>query len=154
MDTRSDTTGYRRPERVQRHGGFVGPIIMIGLGVIFLLDNLHWLWWFRFDVMWPALLILIGLLLIGVFWVTQHHEHTPAIALVGILVALVMMLVARYLVLTRGIQYPPRPMSAVSSTQRIVDQTRKGIRRAARSVIAPSRGEMTIDVPSRSSAGS
>jgi phage shock protein C len=37
---------------------------LIGLGVIFLLENLHWLWWFRMDVLWPALLILAGLLLI------------------------------------------------------------------------------------------
>ena len=39
-------------------------VALIGLGVIFLLENLHWLWWFRFDVLWPALLILAGLLLI------------------------------------------------------------------------------------------
>jgi phage shock protein C len=39
-------------------------VALIGLGVIFLLENLHWLWWFRFDVLWPALLILVGLLLI------------------------------------------------------------------------------------------
>jgi phage shock protein C len=38
-------------------------VALIGLGVIFLLENLHWLWWFRFDVLWPALLILVGLLL-------------------------------------------------------------------------------------------
>jgi phage shock protein C len=39
-------------------------VALIGLGVIFLLENLHWLWWFRFDVLWPVMLILVGLLLI------------------------------------------------------------------------------------------
>jgi phage shock protein C len=39
-------------------------VALIGLGVIFLLENLHWLWWFRSDLLWPVLLILAGLLLI------------------------------------------------------------------------------------------
>lgn len=39
-------------------------VALIGLGVVFLLENLHWLWWFRFDVLWPGLLILAGLMLI------------------------------------------------------------------------------------------
>jgi phage shock protein C len=39
-------------------------VALIGLGIVFLLENLHWLWWFRSDVLWPVLLILAGLLLI------------------------------------------------------------------------------------------
>ncbi len=39
-------------------------VALIGLGVIFLLENLHWFWWFRSDVLWPVFLILAGLLLI------------------------------------------------------------------------------------------
>lgn len=39
-------------------------VALIGLGVIFLLENLYWFWWFRSDVLWPVFLILAGLLLI------------------------------------------------------------------------------------------
>jgi phage shock protein PspC (stress-responsive transcriptional regulator) len=39
-------------------------IILIAIGLFFLFD--HFFWWFRFRLLWPALLILIGIaLLIG-----------------------------------------------------------------------------------------
>ncbi len=39
---------------------------LVGLGFVLILENLHipWLWWFRFDVLWPALLILVGLAMV------------------------------------------------------------------------------------------
>ena len=51
-------------ERPPRQRGLVGPIILIGLGVIFLLNNLGLLGWGIWDVffrLWPVLLIAIGL---------------------------------------------------------------------------------------------
>ena len=47
-----------------RRGGLVGPVILIGLGVVFLLNNLGILSWSMWDVifrLWPLLLIAAGL---------------------------------------------------------------------------------------------
>ena len=52
------------PERPVRHGGLVGPAILIGLGVVFLLNNLGMLDWGIWNILlrlWPLLLIAIGL---------------------------------------------------------------------------------------------
>jgi len=54
-------------EERRRRGGIVGPVILIGLGVIFLLSNLGWL-----DVnlsstltrLWPVLLVVAGVALL------------------------------------------------------------------------------------------
>ena len=55
--------------RDRRRGGLVGPVILIGLGVVFLLNNLGLLAWSVWDVLfrlWPILLIAVGLdVLIG-----------------------------------------------------------------------------------------
>lgn len=48
-------------QRPPRRGGLVGPVMLIGLGIVFLLNNLGLLSW---DV-WPALLRLWPILLIG-----------------------------------------------------------------------------------------
>ena len=52
-----------------RRGGLVGPAILIGLGVVFLLNNIGWLGWDIWETLlrlWPLLLIAAGLdLLIG-----------------------------------------------------------------------------------------
>jgi hypothetical protein len=48
----------------RRHGGFVWPLILIGAGVILLLNNMNLLSWTVWDAlwrMWPVLLIAIGL---------------------------------------------------------------------------------------------
>lgn len=41
-------------------------LALVGLGVVLTLENLHipWLWWFKFDVLWPMLLILVGIALV------------------------------------------------------------------------------------------
>jgi hypothetical protein len=56
-------------DRRERHGSVVGPVIIISLGVIFLLNNLGYLDWGIWQTLlrlWPALLIGAGLdLLIG-----------------------------------------------------------------------------------------
>jgi hypothetical protein len=47
-----------------RRGGLVGPVVLIGLGVVFLLNNLGILSWSMWDVifrLWPVLLIAAGL---------------------------------------------------------------------------------------------
>jgi Cell wall-active antibiotics response 4TMS YvqF/Domain of unknown function (DUF5668) len=58
-----------RPERPPRHGGLVGPAVLVALGVVFLLNNLGYLGWGVWETLlrlWPVLLIAIGLdLLIG-----------------------------------------------------------------------------------------
>jgi hypothetical protein len=51
-------------KRDVRRGGLVGPVILIGLGVVFLLNNLGILSWSMWDVifrLWPVLLIAAGL---------------------------------------------------------------------------------------------
>ena len=56
-------------ERQPRRGGLVGPLLLIGLGATFLLNNLgmlEWGVWLTLLQLWPVLLIAIGLeLLIG-----------------------------------------------------------------------------------------
>jgi hypothetical protein len=56
-------------ERRERRGSLVGPIILIGLGLVFLFNNLGMVNWDVWDIIarfWPILLIAIGLdILIG-----------------------------------------------------------------------------------------
>jgi hypothetical protein len=56
-------------ERRERRGSLVGPLILIGLGLVFLLNNLGMVSWDVWDIIarfWPILLIAIGLdILIG-----------------------------------------------------------------------------------------
>ncbi len=56
-------------EEPKRRGSLVGPVILIGLGIVFLLNNLGVLSWSVWDVilgLWPVLLIAAGLdLLLG-----------------------------------------------------------------------------------------
>ena len=53
----------------RRRGGLIGPLILIGLGVVFLLNNLGILTWSVWEVifrLWPILLVAVGLdLLLG-----------------------------------------------------------------------------------------
>jgi phage shock protein PspC (stress-responsive transcriptional regulator) len=52
-----------------RAGVFIG-VALIGLGIVFLLQNLElpWLNWLDFDVIWPSLLILGGIALLTRHW--------------------------------------------------------------------------------------
>lgn len=45
-------------------GGIVVGVVLIALGAWFLLQNLGWLWWWRWDLFWPAVFILLGLALL------------------------------------------------------------------------------------------
>jgi hypothetical protein len=63
-----ESSGEDRP-RWRRRRGLVGPVLLIALGVVFLLNNtgaLEWdIWWTLFSI-WPVLLIAAGIdLLIG-----------------------------------------------------------------------------------------
>jgi Domain of unknown function (DUF5668) len=46
-----------------RAHGFMGPAVLITLGVLFLLAQVSNTYWLNFDRTWPALLIVIGLVL-------------------------------------------------------------------------------------------
>ena len=46
-----------------RAHGFMGPAILITLGVLFLLDQVTHIYWMEFGRTWPALLIVIGLVM-------------------------------------------------------------------------------------------
>lgn len=53
---------YRdRPPRRRGGAGFVIGIILVILGVIFLLNNFSLLWWLNIGMLWPLILIAIGL---------------------------------------------------------------------------------------------
>ena len=45
-----------------RTHGFTGPVVIITLGVLFLLQQMGTAYWMRFHYTWPALLIVIGLI--------------------------------------------------------------------------------------------
>jgi len=46
-----------------RAHGYMGPAVLITLGVLFLLSQVTYNYWLNFDRTWPALLIVIGLVL-------------------------------------------------------------------------------------------
>lgn len=46
-----------------RAHGYLGPAVLITLGVLFLLAQVSSTYWLEFDRTWPALLIVIGLML-------------------------------------------------------------------------------------------
>jgi hypothetical protein len=39
-------------------------VILVVLGFVFLLDNLGFFWWLRLDVLWPLVLIFLGVWLL------------------------------------------------------------------------------------------
>ena len=41
----------------------VGPIILIGVGLLLLLNNFEWFQWYRFARFWPLILIAVGILM-------------------------------------------------------------------------------------------
>ncbi|MBI4203102.1 MAG: PspC domain-containing protein [Chloroflexi bacterium] len=43
---------------------YIAGAVLIALGVIFLLQELHIFWWWRWEVVWPVALILIGVALL------------------------------------------------------------------------------------------
>ncbi len=53
-----------RTRLLARAVGLVGRRLVLGLGVYYLLQNLGLLSWLRGDVLWPALLIVLGLWLL------------------------------------------------------------------------------------------
>src|SRR5208283_1555530 len=59
-----------------RAHGFMGPAVLITLGVLFLFDQLGHSGWMEFGSTWPALLIVIGLIMF-----LQHNAsvagHVP-----------------------------------------------------------------------------
>lgn len=59
-----------------RAHGFMGPTVLITVGVLFLLSQATGLYWLRFHNTWPALLIVIGLIMF-----LQHNApatgHVP-----------------------------------------------------------------------------
>ena len=54
-----------------RAHGFMGPAILITIGVLFLLDQVTHVYWMEFIRTWPALLIVIGLIMF-----LQHSAPT------------------------------------------------------------------------------
>lgn len=55
-----------------RAHGFMGPAVLITLGVLFLLDQLTHVHWLDFSSTWPAFLIVIGLIMF------LEHNASPA----------------------------------------------------------------------------
>jgi len=64
-----------------RRRSFAGPLVLIVLGIVFLLGNLHWLSWARLGTLfahyWPALLILWGVIKLLEYQQAQH-DGVPA----------------------------------------------------------------------------
>lgn len=65
----SEKVDVETPAKSRDSGGFVWPVLLIGVGVLFLLDNLNVInfdFWYAASRLWPVVLIAIGLdMLIG-----------------------------------------------------------------------------------------
>ncbi len=48
-----------------QHASVVGALVLIGIGLVFLVDNLRWFGWFRPDYVWPLILIGLGVALLA-----------------------------------------------------------------------------------------
>lgn len=48
-----------------RNASMIGALILIGIGMLFLIDNLQWFGWFRPGMFWPLILIGIGVALLA-----------------------------------------------------------------------------------------
>jgi len=68
--------------RPRRRRSFAGPFVLIVLGVVFLLGNLHMLSWYRISVWfahyWPVLLILWGLIRLIEHFQAQRDGSRPS----------------------------------------------------------------------------
>ncbi len=62
---------YCSCSRCRAHG-FMGPAVLITLGVLFLLDQITHVRWLDFGSTWPAFLIVIGLVMF------LEHNASPA----------------------------------------------------------------------------
>ena len=62
---------YCSCSRCRAHG-FMGPVVLITLGILFLLDQITHVRWLDFGSTWPAFLIVIGLVLF------LEHNASPA----------------------------------------------------------------------------
>jgi DUF4097 and DUF4098 domain-containing protein YvlB len=73
---------YRMQRRALRRRSLVGPILLVGLGVAFLLVELGRLSWWRvtdwFGHWWPLLLIGAGVVLLAEWAIDQHVQETRA----------------------------------------------------------------------------
>jgi hypothetical protein len=69
------------PPRRQRRRSFAGPVVLIILGIVFLLGNLHMLSWMRlgtwFAHYWPALLIVWGVIKLVEYQQAQREGSNP-----------------------------------------------------------------------------
>ena len=126
-------------EMHERRSGIVGPVILIGAGIIFLMTNLgmlNWTIWETLFRLWPVLLIAIGLdILIG---------RRSMLGSLLIVVLLFGVLGAAILVSASG-----TPLSGQALTSETVSQPLDGATRADVE-ISPGVAELRIDAASES----
>jgi phage shock protein C len=48
-----------------RNASAIGALLLIGIGMLFLIDNLQWFGWFRPGMFWPLILIGLGVALLA-----------------------------------------------------------------------------------------
>jgi len=60
-----------------RAHGFIGPAVLITIGVLFLLDQMTHAYWLNFGRTWPALLIVIGLVMLRLLY--RHRRPLTGI---------------------------------------------------------------------------
>ncbi len=66
-ETKEETKaeGPREPRRHRQGARIIFGVIVVVIGLIFLLGTLNLLSWFRWDLLWPLLVVLIGVLIIA-----------------------------------------------------------------------------------------
>jgi hypothetical protein len=104
---------------VQRRNGIVGPLLLIGLGVVFLLDNLNLVTWNAWEFivqLWPVLLIALGLDL-----VFGRRSALGSLIVIGITVMLLSVGTWFYL---------PRMWTSGTLSEKSISQSMEGATRA------------------------
>ncbi|MCL5074631.1 MAG: PspC domain-containing protein [Chloroflexi bacterium] len=52
------------PTERRTRGAYTAGLILILLGVVFLMSNFHLFWWFNWHLLWPLILVAIGVALL------------------------------------------------------------------------------------------
>jgi len=67
-----------KPKVKKQEGSFVGGIILIGLGLLFLAIQMDWFYWLNFRTGWPLIFIIAGVaMLVNTMYKRRPKSQAP-----------------------------------------------------------------------------